>query len=240
LISQHATFLHGFTQTGTSWAPVLDQLTTPLVSSCPDAPGHGRNPNGKRSLSQYASDIASTMEPGILVGYSMGARMALHLALEHPSRVTTLILISGTPGLRTETERTTRRDSDNELADHIEQVGTETFIDEWLALPMFSGLTSTTNGRSERLGNTANGLADSLRYAGTGTQLSLWNDITQLQMPVHLITGQHDKKFKDIARQMNDIIPSSTLNIVPDVGHTVHLENPTVTARLIDEVISQQ
>jgi 2-succinyl-6-hydroxy-2,4-cyclohexadiene-1-carboxylate synthase len=180
------------------------------------------------------------MEPGILIGYSMGARMALHIALEHPSRVTALILISGTPGLRTETERTIRHDSDNELADHIERVGTETFIDEWLALPMFSGLNSATNGRSERLGNTANGLADSLRYAGTGTQLSLWNNITQLEMPVHLITGQHDEKFTDIARQMNEIIPSSTFNVVPAVGHTVHLENPISTATLIDEIFSQQ
>jgi 2-succinyl-6-hydroxy-2,4-cyclohexadiene-1-carboxylate synthase len=240
LTAQHATFLHGFTQTGASWGPVLDRLATTLVSSYPDAPGHGRNPDGKRSLSQYASDVASTMEPGILIGYSMGARMALHIALEHPSRVTALILISGTPGLRTETERTIRRDSDNELADHIERVGTETFIDEWLALPMFSGLNSATNGRSERLGNTANGLADSLRYAGTGTQLSLWNNITQLEMPVHLITGQHDEKFTDIARQMNEIIPSSTFNVVPAVGHTVHLENPISTATLIDEIFSQQ
>jgi 2-succinyl-6-hydroxy-2,4-cyclohexadiene-1-carboxylate synthase len=236
LISQHATFLHGFTQTGASWSPVLDLLSTLLVPSCPDAPGHGNNPDGQRSLTQYAEDVASTMQTGVLVGYSMGARMALHVALAHPQKVTALVLISGTPGLLTETERAARRDSDNELADHLELVGTETFIDEWLALPMFSGLNNTTNGRSERLANTANGLADSLRYAGTGTQLSLWNDITQLQIPVHLITGQHDEKFTDIARQMNDIIPSSTLNIVPDVGHTVHLENPITTARLIDEL----
>ena len=180
------------------------------------------------------------MEPGLLVGYSMGARMALHVALEYPLLVSALILISGTPGLRTETERAARRNSDNELANHIETVGTETFIDEWLAQPLFSGLTSQNNGRAERLRNTATGLADSLRYAGTGTQLPLWDDVTRLQMPVHLISGQHDEKFTDIARQMNDIIPSSTLNVIPAVGHTVHLENPVLTATLIDEIISQQ
>ena len=237
---QHATFLHGFTQTGASWAPVLDLVSSPLVSACPDAPGHGNNPDGKRSLSQYASDIATTMEPGILVGYSMGARMALHVALEYPSLVSALILISGKPGLRTETERAARRNSDNDLADHIEKIGTKTFIDEWLALPMFSGLNSTTNGRAERLTNAANGLADSLRYAGTGTQLSLWDEITQLQIPVYLITGERDEKFTDIARQMNDVIPSSTLNVVPAVGHTAHLENPPITASLLNKIISQQ
>jgi 2-succinyl-6-hydroxy-2,4-cyclohexadiene-1-carboxylate synthase len=210
------------------------------VPSCPDAPGHGNNPDGQRSLTQYAEDIASTMQTGVLVGYSMGARMALHVALAHPQKVTALVLISGTPGLHTETERAARRDSDDDLADHIELIGTETFIDEWLALPMFAGLNSTNNGRSERLRNTANGLADSLRYAGTGTQLSLWDNITQLQMPVHLISGERDEKFTELAQQMHSAIPQSTLNVIPHVGHTVHLENPKITASLLDKIISQQ
>lgn len=240
MISQHATFLHGFTQTGASWSPVLDLLSTLLVPSCPDAPGHGNNPDGQRSLTQYAEDVASTMQTGVLVGYSMGARMALHVALAHPQKVTALVLISGTPGLLTETERAARRDSDNELADHLELVGTETFIDEWLALPMFSGLNNANNGRSERLRNTATGLADSLRYAGTGTQLSLWENITQLQMPVHLISGERDEKFTELAKQMHSAIPQSTLNVITHVGHTVHLENPIATASLLDKIISQQ
>lgn len=240
MIPQYATFLHGFTQTGASWAPVLDLLSTPILSSCPDAPGHGNNPDGQRSLTQYAEDIASAMQTGVLVGYSMGARMALHVAIAHPLKVTALVLISGTPGLRTETERAVRRDSDNELADHVELVGAETFIDEWLALPMFSGLSSATIGRDERLCNTPTGLADSLRYAGTGTQLSLWDNITQLQMPVHLISGQRDEKFTQLAQQMHGTIPHSTLNVVPHVGHTVHLENPTYTASLLDKFISRQ
>jgi 2-succinyl-6-hydroxy-2,4-cyclohexadiene-1-carboxylate synthase len=180
------------------------------------------------------------MQPGVLVGYSMGARMALHVALAHPQKVTALVLISGTPGLRTETERAARRNSDNELADHIELIGTEAFIDEWLALPMFAGLNSTNNGRVERLRNTATGLADSLRYAGTGTQLSLWDNITQLQTPVHLISGERDEKFTELAQQMHSVIPQSTLNVIPHVGHTVHLENPIITASLLDQIISQQ
>ena len=93
---------------------------TPL---CLDAPGHGNNTNGVRSLPQCADDIAAAMQPGILVGYSMGARMALHVALRHPTMVAQLVLISGTPGLVTEAERTARRKSDNDLAERIETIG---------------------------------------------------------------------------------------------------------------------
>jgi len=213
-------------------------MRTQFDPLCLDAPGHGLRPDGKRSLPDCADDIASQMTPGILVGYSMGARMALHVALQHPSVVSHLVLISGTPGLKTEKERSDRRTSDNTLADHLEDIGVERFIDEWLALPIFAGLTDQTNQRTDRLRNTAAGLADSLRYAGSGTQESLWGQLAHLQMPVHLVVGEADTKFCDIARDMTPFIANVQLTVVPHVGHTVHLENPLVTARLLDDAVS--
>ena len=207
---------------------------TPL---CLDAPGHGNNPNGQRSLSQSADDIVAAMQPGILIGYSMGARMALHVAMQHPQMVSQLVLISGTPGLATEAERSARLQSDNEMADHIETVGIAVFIDEWLALPIFSGLSEQTNQRNDRIRNTANGLADSLRFAGTGTQEPLWPNLHQLSMPVHLIVGELDKKFRTIAKDMQPLLHTSDLKVVPNVGHTVHLEDPTATGYILDSII---
>ena len=207
---------------------------TPL---CLDAPGHGNNTNGVRSLPQYADDIAATMQPGILIGYSMGARMALHVALQHPAIVSQLVLISGTPGLATEAERTARRQSDNDLAERIETIGLSAFLDEWLALPIFLGLDEKTNQREDRLRNTAKGLADSLRYAGTGTQESQWSNLQQLSMPVHLIVGEHDEKFTAIAQETKPLISTSEMTVVANAGHTVHLENPTATGQLLDSVI---
>lgn len=204
---------------------------------CLDAPGHGANTTGERSLPQFADDIASAMQPGILIGYSMGARMALHVALQHPEMVSQLVLISGTPGLATQAERSARQRSDNELADHIEKIGTKAFIDEWLALPIFSGLSDANNQRSDRLGNSAKGLADSLRFAGTGTQESQWEHLHGLSMPIHLIVGELDSKFTAIADEMNKLLSSCKMNVVPKVGHTVHLENPTATAQLLDSII---
>jgi len=212
-------------------------MQTEFTSQCLDAPGHGKNTNGLRSLPQCADDIAEAIQPGILIGYSMGARMALHVALQHPKMVSQLVLISGTPGLKTESERMARRQSDNELADHIEKVGTPAFIDEWLALPIFSGLTKETNQRSDRLHNSPKGLADSLRFAGTGTQEPLWQNLHQLDMPVHLIVGAFDEKFTAIANEMKQLLQSCEQTVLPNVGHTVHLEDPTTTSQMLDSII---
>lgn len=206
---------------------------------CLDAPGHGNNTNGARSLSQSADDVVAAMQPGILIGYSMGARMALYVALQQPHMVSQLVLISGTPGLATQAERFARLQSDNALADHIEEVGTSTFIDEWLALPIFSGLSDQTNQRSDRKRNTAKGLADSLRFAGTGTQEPQWPNLHQLSMPVHLIVGELDNKFRTIAQDMQPLLQSVEIKVVPRVGHTVHLENPATTGHILDSIISR-
>ena len=204
---------------------------------CLDAPGHGNNTNGARSLSQSADDIVTAMQPGILIGYSMGARMALHVALRHPQMVSQLVLISGTPGLVTQAERSARLQSDNELADHIEKIGTPAFIDEWLALPIFSGLSDQTNQRNDRIRNTAKGLADSLRFAGTGTQEPQWPNLHQLSMPVLLMVGELDVKFTTIAKDMQPLLQSSEMKVVPNVGHTVHLEDPASTGHILDSII---
>lgn len=204
---------------------------------CLDAPGHGNNTNGARSLSQSADDIVTAMQPGILIGYSMGARMALHVALRQPQMVSQLVLISGTPGLVTQAERSARLQSDNELADHIEKIGTPAFIDEWLALPIFSGLSDQTNQRNDRIRNTAKGLADSLRFAGTGTQEPQWPNLHQLSMPVLLMVGELDVKFTTIAKDMQPLLQSSEMKVVPNVGHTVHLEDPASTGHILDSII---
>lgn len=208
-----------------------------FTALCLDAAGHGDNVDGCRSLPQCADDIASAIQPGILVGYSMGARMALHVALQHPETVSQLVLISGTPGLTTQAERAARIQSDNELAHRIEQIGTEAFIDEWLALPIFSGLTDETNQRTQRLHNSPKGLADSLRHAGTGTQESQWEHLHRLTMPVHLIVGELDNKFRTIAKDMQPLLQSSEIKVVPNVGHTVHLEDPASTGLILDSII---
>ena len=219
-------FLHGFTQTSRSWATVTSQLVDSYECTTVDLPGHGNSLDGARSLEEIAADVVASTKPGTLVGYSFGARVALHIALLYPQHVTRLVVISGTAGIIDDHERAQRKASDDALADHIEQVGVSKFINEWLALPLFAGLTPDTDQRQERCSNSANGLADSLRYAGSGTQRPLWNKLGNISCDTLLIAGALDAKFVDLAERMHRAIPRSELQVVPNAGHTVHLESP--------------
>ncbi len=228
-------FLHGFTQTKESWLPVIQTLTNSFRYTTIDAPGHGESPDGQRTLVEAGSDVAETMYQGVLVGYSMGARVALHAALQHPEKVTALVLISGTAGIDDANDRAERRESDASLAEHVEDIGVPLFIDEWLSNPMFSGLSPELADTPSRCSNTIQGLSDSLRYAGTGTQDPLWESLRELKLPVLLIAGIQDQKFTDIAMRMKSLLPQSELHIMQGVGHTCHLEDVNTFATVLQD-----
>lgn len=220
------TFLHGFTQTSRSWDHIVDDLQHEYTCHSVDLPGHGATPDARRSLVDIAHDVSAAVPPGTLVGYSFGARVALHVAVLHPRHVSRLVLVSGTAGIIDDQERAQRRASDDALARRIETIGVNQFVDEWLALPLFSGLNPDTDQRADRCTNTASGLADSLRYAGTGLQQPLWGDLGDVSCDVLLIAGENDTKFVDLARRMHDALPHSEIATVEGAGHTVHLEAP--------------
>lgn len=236
-------FVHGFTQTSTSWNALLSRMRTPVSAQLIDAPGHGGSTIGTRSLDECGFDIRQTMRPGILVGYSMGARMCLHAALGNddshdrrppdPRPIEGLVLISGTAGIDDIDERKKRRLSDETLARRIETDGVEAFLEHWLAQPMFENLPDDPVERASRLTNTVTGLADSLRHAGTGTQEPLWERLARIDVPVLIIAGVLDTKFTALAHRMHDSMPGSRLELLP-AGHSVHLENPTSCAAAID------
>jgi 2-succinyl-6-hydroxy-2,4-cyclohexadiene-1-carboxylate synthase len=143
------------------------------------------------------------------------------------------VLIGATAGIEDPAERHSRRDADERLADHIEEVGVPTFVDEWLTNPLFAGLTEHTALRSDRLRNTATGLAASLRATGTGTQTPLWDRLGDIECPVLVLVGEHDAKFTDLGRRLVDGLRAADLVIVPGAGHSVHLEQPEATAAAI-------
>jgi 2-succinyl-6-hydroxy-2,4-cyclohexadiene-1-carboxylate synthase len=143
------------------------------------------------------------------------------------------VLIGATAGIDDADERAARREADERLADHIEAVGVPTFIDEWLGNPLFAGLTEATAMRSDRLRNTAAGLAASLRATGTGTQTPLWDRLGEIECPTLVLVGEHDDKFTALGRRLVDALPSSELVVVPGAGHSVHLEQPDATVAAI-------
>ena len=219
--------VHGFTQTSACWGPIDVRLADDHELVLIDAPGHGASSDVTLDLPEGGRAIAAAGGRGTYVGYSMGARFVLHAALAEPGRVDRLVLVSGTAGIEDAAERAARRRSDEQLADHILDVGVPAFLDEWLALPLFAGLTDDRRHRQARLANTAAGLASSLRRAGTGTQLPLWDRLAELEMPVLVVAGADDAKFTALAEQLAaDIGPNAEPAIVAGAGHTAHLEQP--------------
>ncbi len=225
---------HGFTQTARSWATfegVLADRLPGVETLAIDLPGHGdAAPPADLDLWASADRLVAEAGVGTYVGYSMGGRVALHAALTAPDAVRRLVLIGATAGIDDDDERTARRVADERLADHIEAVGVPTFIDEWLGNALFAGLTDDTALRSDRLRNSAVGLAASLRSTGTGTQTPLWDRLGDIACPVLVLVGEHDAKFTELGRRLVDGLPAAELVVIPDAGHSVHLEQPEATA----------
>lgn len=215
-----------------------------------DLPGHGRGPTdaGAFTLDGAISAILRGMPaaPRPVIGYSMGARLALALAVRRPERVSRLVLESGSPGLATEEERAARRASDEALAAELERDGIAPFVRAWEAKPLFEGIARRLPPEERaavhrrRMDNDPGGLAAALRGLGTGSLPSFWEELGGVDLPVLLLVGAEDAKFVTIAREMSERLPRARIEIVEEAGHTVHLEQPArwlaaVTAFLEEE-----
>lgn len=219
--------VHGFTQTGRCWGPEASDLATDHEVIRVDAPGHGRSADILAGLRTGGRLIADQGGEATYLGYSMGARFCLHLALANPELVRGLVLVSGTAGIEDPEERSRRREQDLRTAARIKTDGLHAFLDAWLAQPLFAGLSEDKAFRAERLENTVTGLMSSLEQAGTGSQDPSWHRLSGLAMPVLVVAGERDEKFAALARRMADEIgANATLALIPAAGHAAHLEQP--------------
>jgi 2-succinyl-6-hydroxy-2,4-cyclohexadiene-1-carboxylate synthase len=249
--------LHGLTGAGASWHEHIVPMSRHFRVIAVDQLGHGQTSvpadDARYHIEECAADLIALLQkidalPAILLGYSMGGRLALYTALTYPKAFAALILESATPGLRDEEARLERRTKDAALAEGILEHGVEAFVDSWEQMPMFATqrhmlVERQVHQRAIRLANDPIGLANSLHGMGTGAQPSLWDRLGELSMPVLLITGSEDAKFNAIAAEMNAAIPRAQRVIIPGASHTVHLEQPdqfdvAVTEFLLQSVLT--
>jgi 2-succinyl-6-hydroxy-2,4-cyclohexadiene-1-carboxylate synthase len=229
--------LHGFTQTGRSWGPTVAALGERYRALAPDLRGHGaaaaRRPVDFASV--RADVLALAPERFVLAGYSMGGRIALGLAHAAPERVARLILVGASPGISDLEERRMRRAADAALADRIEGEGIEAFASYWSSLPLFADQPADVAAAAfaTRLAQSPAGLAAALRGLGTGVMEPLWEHLPQLTIPVTLIVGERDAKFRAIAERMAQTLPGAEIHVVPEAGHAVQLEAPDAVAALL-------
>ena len=232
--------VHGFTQTGRSWRPLLPRLTRRHHVVAVDAPAHGKSADLRTDLDDGAALLGETGGRAAYVGYSMGGRLTLHLALQRPALVERVVLVGATGGLDTEDERAQRRAADAALAVDLERDGLDAFLTRWLANPLFATLPAGAAAIEDRKENTVDGLADSLRRTGTGTQRPLWSELARLTMPALLVAGARDEKFTALAHRLADGWGGpARVALVPAAGHACHLEQPDAFLDVVEPFLAE-
>lgn len=237
-MEESVVLLHGFGGTGRTWDGVIAALERErYLPLAVDMPGHGECADANRPIS-FAGCVEHVLalapERFTLCGYSLGGRIALHVALAAPARVGRLVLVSTTAGLQDDADRARRSACDRRLADELERVPFEDFIERWRTQPLFAddppGVGALAS--EDHLRNRPGALAAVLRGIGTGEMEPLWGRLSELEMPVAVLVGDRDQKFEALGRRMVDLLPNAEL-IVLQGGHRLPLECPDAVARAL-------
>ena len=239
------TLLHGFTLSGRNWRELIAKVPGRRQWIMPDLRGHGKTrtaPGAPCTMDACAADLRMLwdhlgVERSHLAGYSMGGRLALHVAVRLPERVRSLLTISAHAGLD-EQARAGRRQGDEALAERVERYGVEPFVNYWAAQPLFAGLerrgaSYQAQLRAQRLANRPAGLAASLRGMGAGAMEPLWDELGGLAIPCTFVAGEDDAAYVTAARRLSADVPGSRLEIMPRAGHALHMQRPAATARIL-------
>ena len=219
-------FVPGFTQTASSWAGAAEVVRESCDVRALDVPP-------PTTFAATADAIGAAGGKAIYVGYSMGGRLCLRLALDRPELVRALVLVSASPGIVNAAERAARVEADEVLADSVERDGVDTFLATWLAQPMFAGIPADAPGVTDRRRLKPEFLAACLRRLGAGAMEPMWNDVARLAMPVMLVVGTRDEKYTAIARRMLERMHPQVSLVQLDGGHALPLEQPAVLGGLI-------
>lgn len=226
--------VHGFTQTMRSWDHLATLLSETFQVVRVDLPGHGGSADVDLSFEETAAALGEAGGAATYVGYSLGGRVCLRLAVDRPDLVQSLVLVGASPGLAGAGERAERQAADEALAAEIERIGTAAFLERWLAQPLFATLSVQPEDRAARLANPPAGLARALRRLGTGAQEPLWDRLGELKMPVLAVTGHEDTKFSRMAEEVAGAIGVNAQAVaLAGAGHAAHLERPVSFHRLL-------
>jgi len=235
--------LHGFTGNHTSWDGWLPELSKRFRVFALDLPGHGDTKFDGRDSATGLPHVAAVIDrwlekQGVVkadfIGYSMGGRTLLHLAALFPQRISSMIILSASPGIEDAAERSRRAHADDVLADRIESEGLETFVREWMEQPLFETLTlaepqRVAAERSRKLAGDGPSFAQALRQFTPGRQPSLWPALARMEMRSLILSGALDKKYVDISSQMVAAMPRAEGVVIEGAGHALLLENPVAT-----------
>jgi 2-succinyl-6-hydroxy-2,4-cyclohexadiene-1-carboxylate synthase len=242
-------FLHGFMGSSADWREVMTALEDRAFCLAVDLPGHGASleltPEAY-TIEGAARTVVGTLddlevERPVMVGYSMGGRLALYLALRYPERCAGLFLESASPGLESAEERTARRAADEERAKRLQSGDFEEFLEDWYRQPLFASMARNEDLLQRtveaRRRNDPGELARSVRGMGTGSQPSLWGELEGLAVPALAVAGGLDEKYARISSRMARINPQIESVVFPEAGHTVRVETPAAYISLLERFL---
>lgn len=226
--------VHGFTQTRASMADLAGRLGERRCVRV-DLPGHGGSAEVSADLDGAAALVVESAgdEPFDVVGYSLGGRVALHVAASAPPTLRSTVAISAHPGLTDGSARARRLERDQVLAATLDDGDVTGFLDRWLSNPLFATLRHDRADLEARRANTAQGLADSLVRCSLGAQRPLASELAGPGAPVLVLAGSRDDPFVAAACALARDGSRVAAAVVPGAGHVCHLERPDVTALLI-------
>jgi 2-succinyl-6-hydroxy-2,4-cyclohexadiene-1-carboxylate synthase len=238
-VPENVVLLHGFGGTARAFDAVVAQLSpTRYLPLALDLPGHGRERDAPRPITFPACVehvLAASPDRFVLCGYSMGGRVALHVALAAPKRVSRLVLIACSPGIQDIAERWARVEADERLAQELEDGPYEQFVERWRTQPLFASEPPAAGvlAREDQLRNDPDALAAVMRGLGTGEMVPLWSRLGELEMPVTVLVGSRDAKFVAFGKRMVKLLPDGNL-VVAAGGHGLPLENPQAVSLVLE------
>ena len=247
----HLLFIHGFTGSSEDWGRIIPEIHSGFSKLAIDLIGHGQSSSPVEAVLYSTSLLIQTIDEVlkqlgvrkiIPVGYSMGGRAALNFVINYPQKNQGLILESSTAGINHDHDKKERIDADKKLSKKIKKDGIEKFIEYWLNLPLFESQKNLPASiretiRKNKLNNNPIGLTNTLLSFSTGVMPSLWNGLLKIQIPVKLITGEHDAKYNRINQEMMNALNNAEHSIVAGSGHNVHLEKPTEFIILVNRYL---
>jgi 2-succinyl-6-hydroxy-2,4-cyclohexadiene-1-carboxylate synthase len=220
--------LHGFLGLPADWDLLrMDGVTTYPINNL-----------SWKNLHDWARQFNVEVKPDasqILMGYSLGGRLALHALLQNPHLWKASILISVHPGLDNPSDLSLRLENDLQWADRFLNEDWDSLIQAWNSREVFSGgqfAFQRKEGDFRRVD-----LANHLINGSLGSQEDLRESIGLLDMPILWMVGQNDKKFVSIARTLRFKHPLSKVVVVPGVGHRLPWENEILFKKFLESFL---
>jgi 2-succinyl-6-hydroxy-2,4-cyclohexadiene-1-carboxylate synthase len=232
------------------WQNISENLSSDYYCMAIDLPGHGKseidNTENSYSIKRTAKYIIDFLQNNNtascdFIGYSMGGRLAIYLAIKYPNYFNKIIIESAQPGILDLIERRNRKKLDHELSRKLEIMGLSEFLEFWYNQPIFATLKnhkSFANLVNSRIKNDPRKLSKSLVEMGTGAQPSLWKDLIKITSPCLLIAGEFDLKYQKIFSKMHKEIYSSNFVIIKNCGHNTHFENPDEFIKVVKKFLN--